>query len=466
MNCRRHRIAGLIAALALVGLPGMGATAADLGGACCSGLEERIAELEATSARKGNRKVSLTVSGHVNEAIMYWEDGDEKGRRVVSNHQERTRFRFVGDAKITPEWSAGYLLEIGARYTSGGFSRNQINPTGGTNVSTSLFDIRHSAWWLENRALGRIWVGKTSTATDGITEINLANVNAVSSDASRWKTTFFLQLNNITPGFGASWNVGEGDRNTTVKYVSPTVAGFQASAAWGEDDILDAALRYAGEFSGIRLAAGVGYKVHRDNPGKTGSDGPECADRAGAAGFNNVSTVDCKAFGLSASVIHLHTGLFVTGSYGYLQDDNRTLKFKQGFSQGGAGAARDVKDRDQHWYLQGGLEQNWFGIGRSTVYGEYGVYDAGAGLTTTGQANSFFSAFNFIGGQGFLADARTTVWGVGINQEIAAAAMDLYVSYRSYELNARSSFDGNVKGATALEPRYFQALMLGAIIRF
>jgi len=39
------------------------ANAADLGGDCCADLEERVAELEATIARKGNRKVSLTLSG-------------------------------------------------------------------------------------------------------------------------------------------------------------------------------------------------------------------------------------------------------------------------------------------------------------------------------------------------------------------------------------------------------------------
>ena len=41
------------------------ARAADLGGDCCADLEERVAELEATTARKGNRRVSLTISGQV-----------------------------------------------------------------------------------------------------------------------------------------------------------------------------------------------------------------------------------------------------------------------------------------------------------------------------------------------------------------------------------------------------------------
>ncbi|MFW2391305.1 MAG: porin, partial [Methyloceanibacter sp.] len=33
------------------------ANAADFGGDCCADLEERVAELEATTVRKGNKKV-------------------------------------------------------------------------------------------------------------------------------------------------------------------------------------------------------------------------------------------------------------------------------------------------------------------------------------------------------------------------------------------------------------------------
>ena len=53
-------------ALAAVGVLAGGMTtanAADLGGNCCADLEERIAELEATTVRKGNRKVSADDFG-------------------------------------------------------------------------------------------------------------------------------------------------------------------------------------------------------------------------------------------------------------------------------------------------------------------------------------------------------------------------------------------------------------------
>lgn len=53
---------GQLALLAALGLfAGSPASAADLGGDCCADLEERIAELEATTVRKGNRKVKLEI---------------------------------------------------------------------------------------------------------------------------------------------------------------------------------------------------------------------------------------------------------------------------------------------------------------------------------------------------------------------------------------------------------------------
>ena len=86
--------------------------AADLGGDCCADLEERIAELEATTALKGNRKVALTVSGHVNSAVMFWDDGRESNAFVVGNKNDQSNFSFTGDAKITDSVRAGYVVTI------------------------------------------------------------------------------------------------------------------------------------------------------------------------------------------------------------------------------------------------------------------------------------------------------------------------------------------------------------------
>src|SRR3977135_3546912 len=72
------------------------ARAADLGGDCCADLEERVAELEATNARNGNTKVSATLYGQVNKAILFWDDGHERGSYTVDNNYESSRFGVKG----------------------------------------------------------------------------------------------------------------------------------------------------------------------------------------------------------------------------------------------------------------------------------------------------------------------------------------------------------------------------------
>ena len=490
-----------------------GVMAADLGGNCCADLEERVAELEATTARKGNRKVSLTVYGQVNEAVLFWDDGQETNAYVVTNENSRTRFGFRGDAKINAEWSAGFLLEVGVRIAnSAGVSQLVDDNT----TSTQSLDLRHSAWYLESNRLGRMWVGHTSMATDGITEINLSNAGTFAGpDINNFNGGFFLRAKNgdllavgPTPGgspVGLTWaginsqanaNVGDGDRRNLVRYISPAFWGFTFSSSWGEDDFWDVALRYANEWNGIRFAGGIGYQKWTDgdafsrlppylgagttNLVSTGSQNDRgCADLSFLATHDG-SDVDCGALGLSASVMHVPTGLYLTGAYGILKDDNRRELFR--VSTGGL--IDDAKDKDQFWYVQSGIERNWLGIGKSTFYGEYFRGDTGAGLNQGNVRNvGVFLPPPALGpGDTFTNDLWITksevdVWGLGFVQTIDAAAMDLYINFRQYRGDVTGVFRTQVfeepgeleesrNGRRKFSVDNFNAVMAGALIRF
>ena len=176
------------ALFAAVGLFALGAgvpaaKAADLGGDCCADLEERVAELEATTARKGNRRVSLTISGQVTTAIMAWNDGNNvegSDVYVVDNViGGGTFFQLAGSAKINPNTTAGFQLAFSFLTGSRSHQVNQLDDDKGGNDTNIVSHL--SNWWLEHSSLGRVTVGRANTATAGITTIDLGGAGVIAN---------------------------------------------------------------------------------------------------------------------------------------------------------------------------------------------------------------------------------------------------------------------------------------------
>ena len=140
------------------------AHAADLGGDCCADLEDRIAELGATAVRKGNRKVSVALSGHINKLIMWWDDGVNDDVYVLDNAQSESRFRMRGSASIVPGWSAGFLIEM--ELISAESKNVSARIDGAPNENTDGFiQNRKTSWHLKNDQLGKITIGRSLDAS-------------------------------------------------------------------------------------------------------------------------------------------------------------------------------------------------------------------------------------------------------------------------------------------------------------
>jgi hypothetical protein len=147
------------------------AFAADLGGDCCADLEERVAELEATTVRKGNRKVSLTLSGQVNRTTMYYNDGSRSGTYFsLDNTNSSSRFALTGSAKISPTLSAGYNMLIEVSDKARSVNATQASEDGVTRTVQSasgdqLLQIRDAVVWMESSSLGRVTMGRLTNST-------------------------------------------------------------------------------------------------------------------------------------------------------------------------------------------------------------------------------------------------------------------------------------------------------------
>ena len=455
------------AALAAITVFAGQAAAADLGGNCCADLEERVAELEATTAHKGNRKVSLTISGWVNEAILVWDDGRESNAYVGTNDLERSRFRFLGEAKIDADWSAGYLLEIGVR-------GNRLNRTNqDTDEGGASLDVRQSNWWIKSKQWGKVTLGLAGAATYHITEMDGVNTKLlVNAELGSWIGSngggFFLVSNNNDTGQhtslrwgdilpqqnGSNTNPGNGERFDIIKYESPAWQGFVFSTAWGEDDVWDVALRYTGEVAGFKLTGGIGYERSTD---ASGINERGCAVASQVTDVKSSDT-SCRELGMSGTIQHIESGLYVYGAYGQKWDENR-----QAVVEATAGGAKGSDDSDQFWYLQAGIERKFVDLGKTTIYGEYHRSDVGAGIIqSTGRVKDFTA----LAGNFFMAGSEIDVWGLGVVQNIDKAGMDLYLSYRNLSADVFTSSDGLKAGATKTSVEDFNVLYAGALIQF
>src|SRR5215831_13407954 len=435
------------------------AKAADLGGDCCADLEERVAELEATTARKGNRKMSLTITGQVNRIVTWYDDSKTSTTYYgLDNTNSSSRFIFNGSAKITPKVSMGFeiMIEIEAGGTSSKVSQfdedgklvafipnPNIPGVAGGNVGIPSFnahnidayagDARHMAWWMEHADLGRITVGRWESA-GVLGTIDLTGHLFLPASAS------FILLNGGWFLRGPSgqvyvptWsNIGDPAANNPgrtelVRYDSPSWYGFIYSASVAEaGDYWGTMLRYANEFQGFRLAGTVGYERVTDIAT------PGVVDPANVAFTGR--RPDITVWGFALSAMHVPTGLFVQGHYNHADFGGNVI----GAASGYWGESTTNKKPADQWIIQAGISKNWFGYGNTSVYGEYGVAnDWGADFTTGGATL----------GRNFAAPAGTTgftpvngvtstemrMWGLGVVQNISAAATDLYLGYRHFD---------------------------------
>src|SRR5499433_2230185 len=440
------------------------AKAADLGGDCCADLEERVAELEATTARKGNRKMSLTVTGQVNRIVAWYDDGKTSTTYYgLDNTNSSSRYILSGNAKVTPKVSMGFeiMIEIEAGGTSS--KVNQFDEDGklvsfipnvnigGTspvvntgipsfnphNTDPYFGDARHVAWWMEHTDLGRLTVGRWESA-GVLGTIDLTGHLFLPASASfiLLNGGFFLR----GPGgqvYATTWgNIGDPASNNPgrtelVRYDSPSWNGFIYSASVAEaGDYWGTMIRYANEFNGFRLAGTVGYERVTDifTPG--------VVDPANVAFTGN--RPDITVWGFALSAMHVPTGLFVQGHYNHADFGGQVIGAPSGYW----GESTTNKKPADQWLIQAGISKNWFGYGNTSVYGEYGIAnDWGADITNGGatigrNVNGPANTTGFTNVDG-ITSTEMKVWGIGIAQNISAAATDLYIGYRHFDADIK-----------------------------
>ncbi len=442
MNGTSSKMTGRFAVTAAAGMLMGGlaltpAQAADLGGDCCADLEERVAELEATAARKGNPKVSLKIFGEINYVMLYWNDGGEDDVYIGQNNADETKFRFTGTARFKPGWSAGFLFEF-QTFSAASLTFDQKSDGAPTENADGIIELRKAAWHIKSDRLGEIWMGRYSPATEEIKKLNVADTPHVDATLETG-AGFFLRAPAGTGGcagsgclydirLGALAPGGDTRRGQVIRYNTPSLAGLVLSVSWGEDDIFDVAAYYTKQWNSIRVLGGIGY--HRDTDEdeddvmltcagfdprfpnnfnatqtfqvqgsnntairNTSIDNPGVPTGVGNPQFQQASSLwpgcrdhrfDLERLAGSFSAMHTPSGL-----YAYFGGNRDQWSDFSVLDPAGSVAASNVAglrtgggetepDAATHWYLQLGIQRRMGplrNLGATTLYGEYQEWD-------------------------------------------------------------------------------------------
>lgn len=421
---KSNRVAALAGAGFVAGALAVSpAQAADLGGDCCADLEERVATLEATTARKGNRKVSLTISGWVNSGLYIWDDGIDSDAYVVTDNGTTlaTRITFSGSAKINSEWSAGYTITIEPQSATALLGVSQTDDDASNSVG-----LLESYMYVKSERLGKLSWGLQSSATDNVGIVDLSGSifssipvvfrgnnfllrsstggsfdaagNAVAGLTGAATNQNILQCHGISTGIG---NDCFGLLTNSIKYESPTISGFTLSTSWGEDDFYDVALKYAGQFGDLKVAGAFGYtNIQSDNAGGV---------------FSSAGT-DTEVYTFAGSIMHVPTGIFVNATY--TLEDVDTI--------GGAAVPVGFEDSPDSIYIKAGIKQKWNSLGATAIYGEWGQY------------NDQYTLALFNNG---VTSTEVTRYGAAIHQWIDAASMQMYAKWNTFEYEVDGTSD-------------------------
>ncbi len=400
---------------------------------CCDDLEERVAELGATTTRSGTHQLSFRLYGQINRALLIWNDGFDSGSHVVDNHTSSTRFGFVGHATIRPGWTTGYRLEIDAPFPSSDEIFNAADGRTGIPAGSNQLRVRQNYWTVANKDLGGVSVGYQSPATDDVTIINLGS--QMNDAPVHYNNAFRIRLDLAKPAIITDLTWGQIAHNVNsmrgnfVRYDTPILSGFLLSAALS-DDIWDVALRYQKDANILRFAGGIGYMKDAERQ------------------FEDVRG--------SASLIHDATGLYLSVAGGMRN------------------ATHSIAGPDKpayFYYSQLGVSKQWLSFGKTTFYADHGFYKD----FNVSEPLSINPDTNFAVVWGTLTS--TEVWrsGFGIEQGFDAAAMLVYAQAHFYDpkiVGYPCDFltpdvcGGNPANTTKLPAGPWQGFVLGARVQF
>ena len=202
--------------------------------------------------------VEVKLSGQINRAIMWADNGNNDELFHVDNDNSSTRFRLVGSERLNDYLDVGVVWE--SQFESNSSASVDI---GQDNDGSSTFTERKLEAWFGSNSYGKLRIGQGDGAANGTSEVDLSGTSVIMySGVSDTASSIQFRDSDDTAiaAIGSTRSNFDGlSRNDRLRYDSPSLFGLKLSGSITNGDALELAARWASEFQGIgKLAAAIG----------------------------------------------------------------------------------------------------------------------------------------------------------------------------------------------------------------
>ncbi|MBT8331325.1 MAG: porin [Deltaproteobacteria bacterium] len=206
--------------------------------------------------------VDFKVSGQINRAVLWGDNGNNSDLKFVDNDNSSTRFRFTGGNDFSEMWRAGIVWEVQMESNSSSDTGIDIGENG--DVGGLSFTERKIEFYVNNSKFGRLWLGQGDTASNGTSEVDLSGtsvVNYSSIEDMNGGFNFRDGSDNIITSIGSAFSNFDGfSRRDRIRYDTPKFWGFYFSGSYMNGQSYDLAGRFAYEWKGFgKLAAAASW---------------------------------------------------------------------------------------------------------------------------------------------------------------------------------------------------------------
>ena len=330
-----------------------------------------------TKVWQSKSKASVAISGQIQRAFFYVDDGSSERVRHGEHGQSESGIDIKGSSSVNKDVKASFHIDMDV-------DTQQQNPDGtvsGGFPGEASGDINTPKVYaaLAHSSLGKVSIGRNSAAADGVAHtqlhgaygwsaaLMLANIGDIQlrSDVDQ-----SLSGNNIDTRFSTALS-DPGGRSPMIRYDTPRVGGFALALSHEDAGHVSVGANYGGSVGPFKVSVKTGYH-----------NGDGDADNAAAVG---------------SSIMH-SSGLGGGFNYSLVMDGVQDTTVDQFTAQ---------SDQDIHqWYANVFYKAKFSEMGATTLIGEW-------------QQSRDFGA----------SGAEGNAFGIGVGQNLSAAAVDLYMKY-------------------------------------